>query len=294
MLKFRIPEIFLGAFLAVAIFAMGMLFASSLTPRVQNAGPQQTPEHQTANKINTDSDKAQSLWVPTDSVGLYTLVLAVFTGLLVAVSTGQGYFLLRADKTARIAANAAVTQANAIIGAERPYVFFKITKPGLLFAQNAIIIPDPDTNGRLHFELINAGRTPAMLEEVKGNYTVIEGITDAPAPLDPMKDRGRLLPVGTISTVNSPFSQATNLFDEENAPEIRKMMSPNVWESRRIFCHGYIRYADAFGNHYITGFLAAFSPRHGAWALRGGKQYNYSRQENLEDIPPHPGYPGEE
>src|ERR1700694_1242854 len=216
---------------------------------------------------------------------VFTIVIAIFTTVLAIFTIGFA-------GSTRLAAHAAVTQANAIINAERPYVFFKITKPGLAFP-HMLIIPDTDTMGRLHYELINAGRTPAMLEEVKEIYTVIEGITDAPAPIDPMKDRGRLLPVGTISTTNSPFSQATNLFDEKNAPDIRKMMCPKAWANRRIFCQGFIRYFDAFGNHYITGFLAAFSPQHAAWALRGGKQYNYSRQENPRDIPPHPEYPGE-
>jgi hypothetical protein len=96
---------------------MGILFASSFTPQVQNAAPHQTAEHQTFNKINENGDNVQSLWVPIDSVGLYTLVLAVFTGLLVGVSGVQGYFLLRADKTARIAANAADLSARAAIAA---------------------------------------------------------------------------------------------------------------------------------------------------------------------------------
>jgi hypothetical protein len=113
-MRFRTPELFLGAFLAVAIFAMGMLFASSRLLPSPNATPRQTVE-------------VQSLWVPTDSVGLYTLVLAAFTALLVVVSGIQGYFLLRADKTARIAANAAQLSAESahglalpIIGAESP------------------------------------------------------------------------------------------------------------------------------------------------------------------------------
>jgi hypothetical protein len=103
-----IPEIFLGAFLAIAIFAMGMLFASSwfFQPCIRG-----------------EIAGVQSLWVPTDSVGLYTLVLAAFTGLLFIVSALQGYFLLRADKTARIAANAANLSARATIGVESPKLF---------------------------------------------------------------------------------------------------------------------------------------------------------------------------
>src|ERR1700730_6083225 len=104
-MRFRTPKIFLGAFLAVAIFAMGMLFASSFQP--QSYKQTATAEQQPSDKKIENHAQTQSLWVPTDSVGLYTLVLAVFTGLLTIVSAGQGYFLLRADKNARISAEAA-------------------------------------------------------------------------------------------------------------------------------------------------------------------------------------------
>lgn len=301
MHRFRTPELFLGCFLTVAVFATGMLFVNRQqpAPTAQSVKQQETPGqgHKTE---NPDAELTGSTWLTKDAGGFFTFGL-------VAVGIGQAilfFIQLRymrvgmrdatiAAYSARDGAIAAKTQAVAIVQAERPYVFFKITKPGLSFSQYEKIIPDIGTKGRLRFDLVNAGKTPAMLEEFKEIYRVMEGMTDTPAPLDPMKDRGRLLPVGTISTANSPYSRATNLF-AGNAPEIRKMLEPEAWKDRRIFCQGFVRYSDAFGNRYITGFLAAFSPRHRDWALRGGKKYNYSRQEKREDIPPHPDYPGED
>jgi len=58
----------------------------------------------------------------------------------------------------------------------------------------------------------------------------------------------------------------------------------------RICFHGFVRYRDAFGAHYINGFLAIFNSSGGAWLLRGGNEHNYSRTENPEDVPPHPDY----
>jgi hypothetical protein len=243
----------------------------------------------------------------TQRLAEYTKWLAVFTLALFLGAIGQAalfFVQLRymrkgmddakvAAEAAKAASEAAKTQALATIQAERPYIVFKISQPGLAF-EKALIIPDTSTNGRLRFEIINAGKTPAMLEEFKELYPVVEGRADPPAPLDPMKDRGTLLPVGTISPINSPYSRATNLFAEEKVPQIRKMLQPKAWNDRRLFCQGFIRYSDTFGNCYITGFLAAFSPTHSDWALRGGKQYNYSHQERREDIPPHPDYPGED
>jgi hypothetical protein len=131
-MRFRTPEIFLGAFLAVAVFAMGMLFASSGLPPMRNSPPQQSADQQDVTKTATEySSTIESLWIPTDSVGLYTLVLAAFTALLVGVSGWQGYFLLRADNTTRIAANAATKSANAAFAAERARFFIEIESHNL-------------------------------------------------------------------------------------------------------------------------------------------------------------------
>ncbi len=64
------------------------------------------------------AEPAHSLWVPTDPVGLYTLVLAVFTAVLALVSIFQGFILIRSDKTARISAEAAKRSADAAVAAE--------------------------------------------------------------------------------------------------------------------------------------------------------------------------------
>jgi hypothetical protein len=167
-MRFRVPEIVLGAFLTVAVFAVGVLFSSGHRPI--NDGPKQHSTEQSAQKIAEHSAKTESLWVPTDSVGLYTLVLAVFTGLLVGVSGIQGYFLLRADKTARIAANAADLNARASIALALPII--AATTPELLEVDHAIADGEPYAGSPIlglpnKFSMIptikfeNEGQTPA-------------------------------------------------------------------------------------------------------------------------------------
>jgi hypothetical protein len=140
-MKFRTPELFLGVLLAVAVFAMGMLFASS--PFLQSQSHEQvaSTQHQAEGKKPEGRENTQSLWVPSDSVGLYTLVLAIFTLLLVFVSGAQGYFLLRADKTARITAEAADLSAKAAIGLQLPIV--RADVPHLLFYKKDPNAPNP-------------------------------------------------------------------------------------------------------------------------------------------------------
>jgi len=97
--RLRIPEIVLGAMFTVAVFAMGMTFESLRHP------PQKSEQRTSAEKTD---EKAKDISADK-RIADYTMWLAIFTGLLVAVSGVQGYFLLRADKTARITAKAAKT-----------------------------------------------------------------------------------------------------------------------------------------------------------------------------------------
>jgi hypothetical protein len=91
-MKFRIPEIFLGAFLAVAIFAMGYVIALSNHPDT----PQQNYTAQTA---ETKSQKDL-----TDArLADYTFLLALFTGLLAASTIGLWIVTNKAAEAAKAA-----------------------------------------------------------------------------------------------------------------------------------------------------------------------------------------------
>jgi hypothetical protein len=72
-MKFRVPEIFLGVFLAVAIFAMGMLFASSIfPPNVKRETAAQNHSQQEASKPSTDERIADyTWWLPATLDKLY-------------------------------------------------------------------------------------------------------------------------------------------------------------------------------------------------------------------------------
>lgn len=129
---------------------------------------------QKAKEKIADYNKPRSLWVPTDSVGLYTLALSVFTALLVVVSASQGYFLLRADKTARIAANAAAHAAEAQIAIEGGRLICQPTTTTYWDQVGQWVSrypnsPDMTLNNRaigIQFVLKNYGKTPATLREI--------------------------------------------------------------------------------------------------------------------------------
>jgi hypothetical protein len=99
-----------------------------------------------------------------ERLAAYTLWLAIFTGLLVVISGVQGYFLLRADKTARITANAAKLSAEAAIGVELPKLFVKKIE---------LIRVEP-TFGTVEITITNYGRTPAFVFWESAEYRVGE------------------------------------------------------------------------------------------------------------------------
>jgi hypothetical protein len=167
-IRFYFPEIVFGVLLAVAIFALGMVFESSRPShqRQQHAASEQKPP----DKAAEHQHETQSLWIPTDSVGLYTLVLAVFTGLLVAVSGFQGYFLLRSDRTARISAEAAKKSADHIPRVERAYI--------------AAGGPLSKKKGNFHkcfeIDVANYGKTPAYLNGFTAGFSDKKGLGSPP------------------------------------------------------------------------------------------------------------------
>jgi hypothetical protein len=86
-MKFRVPDLVLGALLMVAIFAMGMLFASSLP-----APPKHQAEYQSSAEKTTKEDVKHGFWEKTadDPVAYFTLWLMGFTGIMALATIGLG------------------------------------------------------------------------------------------------------------------------------------------------------------------------------------------------------------
>jgi hypothetical protein len=67
--------------------------------------------HQEANRTGDHQGQNLSLWYPISPLDRYTLLLVVFSAGLTGASIWQGFFLLRADNTARTTADAALKGA---------------------------------------------------------------------------------------------------------------------------------------------------------------------------------------
>jgi hypothetical protein len=159
--RFYFPEIFFGMLLAIALIALGFVFASSgcFSPT------QQITANHTDDK-KPDSQKGKSLWIPEDSTGFFTLWVALFTGIL-ALSTIKLYGATRdsaaaAQKQATISAN--VEGPLPVVAALKLVQYQQI--PG------EVVVADPlppgpiQANCRILLLIENKGRTPLRCIEL--------------------------------------------------------------------------------------------------------------------------------
>jgi hypothetical protein len=121
----------------------------------QNSGT----ANQAEKKSDANGSEAKSVWVPTDSIGLYTLVLSIFTAVLAVATIGLGilsYFQIRLARTEFIASH-------------RPLLAIRFVE---------ISLDESDKVG-VEFGVINAGTSDAI---VTGSSVVADFLPDTEWP----------------------------------------------------------------------------------------------------------------
>lgn len=180
--------------LAVCVALSTALVVSVVAPfqppqhEQQQSNPEQKAESKTA-----EHKPAKSLWERTheDAVAFYTFVLSCFTGLLVIVTATQIGFLIRADKTARMAAEAAILSAKAAIGMELPIIradrvpglinVAKPPSPEAPFLGGVYVQGIPNRYSVIQsIDLKNFGRTPAFPIKLVAGWKVVKVLPDEP------------------------------------------------------------------------------------------------------------------
>jgi hypothetical protein len=217
-MKFRTPELFLGAFLAVAIFAMGMLFASSKYSET----PQQNNPNQTSETKSYESHQSKAIWIPEDATGFFTLWIAAFTAVLAIstiglwASTRRG-ILSQADDT-RILQRAYIRAV--------PKGVDTMTAGGFV--------------GHVSFE--NEGRLPATNFKWIIKELTIESDTWKPPKLNDndLLEYSSIVPVAGIFRRWTPISPG------------------NPVEDKYWFVWGRVRYLDGFGKERFVDFCHSY------------------------------------
>jgi hypothetical protein len=211
-------------------------------------------------------------WTTHDAVSFYTFVLAIFTGVLGSVAIVQIRYLIRADKTARVAADAAKKSADATTAIESPYLLVKITSAGLPIERGSKKI-HLKYAGAMKYKFVNHGRTPAILKEI---YCKFDQPDRFPEPIDVSKTGGTQMPGGTIV-------EAAKESDEYALPFMGTISEdPMIIATNPCYFLGFVKYTDIFNNDITTGFCFLYHAP-GEYFLVGGDQYNYRKQERKKD-----------
>jgi hypothetical protein len=249
MHRFRIPEIFLGCFLTVAVFAAGMLFADrpNSSPSAQSQGTK-APEQPAENK---GEPKASWQGFATDPIAALTLCL-VFVGVAQAVLFYVQLKLIREALTpAKAAAQAAADAARIARNADRPY--FSPFVPEL---RNWIEVIETDNvfqNLEVHLDITNIGRGVGFVDSYGIAHEFCRDGQQGGAAIAVRNELGRVpLRADSRWEAGAPF--------ENIQIETTERLAALLEFRTTLFVYGYVRYYDLFGIFRKTGFMFQFIP----------------------------------
>jgi hypothetical protein len=194
-----------------------------------------------------NTTRTEQLEKPDDRIAEYTLWLAVLTGGLVLVSAGQGYFLLRADRTARMSAEAAQAQTHNFTKLERPYIYV-FNPEGLGLESNR-----EDPFYFVKYQVANYGKTPATIDGVFIGISV-GSLPDESYQVGPWHEL-RVSPIMTPDqkstglTAAVPETVAIGEYAGENTPPTP---APDLTDEEEFFFRVLIKYHGPFSRGHET------------------------------------------
>lgn len=211
-------------------------------------------------------------WSTHDAITFFTFVLSIFTGALVVVSFIQIRFLIRADKTARISADAAFLQARAAVAAElSEFLIGKIdlvpypdAPPG---QSDVIVAPGPlqQSEMRVVVTVKNLGRTRSRMNELCVEWLVVDRTSPNINPDPPLAPAyNNRLGISHIfandELMSLKWSGETNSIIYITDEQRRAINANAAW----LWIYGSIRYSDFLKDEYEIGFAAHWEATAGA------------------------------
>jgi hypothetical protein len=266
-MKFRLPEIVLGSFLTVAVFAVGMLFASSYqpSPAAKNQSQQSEPAGQNragpATSHANDGQAAQHKEEKNEfwSAKLTDWLLAVFTFFLVAFT---GALVRSTNRLWKAALDQARVSENAFAQLEGPVI--EANRITLDVIQGPAGPGDPAPT--VKFWLKNRGRGPGFIVRAFGRLIALpHGVK---IPLAPQYGKPQLSNMALAAGEETPDSLDFVLEAPNGAPE------PEL----ALVFYGYVEYRGVFGG--VSTWAWGLSPsKSGRFNVVGGTAYNYRKYE---------------
>jgi hypothetical protein len=209
-------------------------------------------------------ERLSIIWDRTwnDPVAFYTLILGIFTALLALVSMGQGWFLYRADKTARRTADAALMHARAAVAADSPILVIngiKLVQYPSAASQEAMadhVEPGPIPSFcRILVSIGNEGRTILRLIELCIEQLVAPQLPAGPTYISVEALGGGLRAGQSLWFRSGDLISGVTL---SNADSVAIAAG-----SSYFWVYGYVGYLDLLGQPQQHKFLTRWDIHHG-------------------------------
>lgn len=277
-LKLRFPEIAIGIFLTVAIFAMGMVFESSNGPL-----PKQPPRAYAAQENSAHPPGGGFWhWLTHDAAGFFTLWLVIVGGGQIVLFYWQLRLIRKTLGPAQVAAEAAKESADALVAAEaaRLLIYPKsnslydsVVKFGVIWDKSPEMGNLSSRPGAV-FVLKNYGKTPATLMGAdvflrchEGEPPTIDGSgSSVELPLETVIASGSFTPELIVGVENTLTMQ--DAIDIAGA-------------KKSIWLYGTITYSDVFERICDQKFLFRLHPTNGSF-IRYYDRSTYRKPKHYE------------
>jgi hypothetical protein len=215
---------------------------------------------------------------PEERIAYWTIWLASFTGLLAFISMIQIWFLTRADKTARITADAAyksaVTAESALEQTSAPYLDVVVSLKDAVIHRmvGGQTVVDLMGGDFAEYVIHNYGNSPAFVLEFYHGCIVSRTIPEKTAFPPLQTNLRKTIVVGGMREappIAIPFPAGGISAADANEA---------VWVSLQI------RYRDVFMKQYISTFCLAYNQTRATFSAQGGPQYNQRRKLTDEEL----------
>jgi hypothetical protein len=237
---------------------------SDPSPAADNGPDQNQPTKSLRQRLSV-------IWNRTwdDPVAFYTFVLSIFTALVAIISATQIVFLIRTDKLTRISVRAAQKSADALPAIERSYIFLRIEnyhiQPKTIVSQGRA---SPPKSLSVRYTLINHGKTPAIVREIKVG---IKCSTDDLSPQAWRELEAIRIPADVLASGEA--LKEGGLWVSDNEPFTDAFGVQLLKGTAFIYFFGHIAYQDVFGNERETQFCWRMAQK--SFTEWGGEKHNY-------------------
>jgi hypothetical protein len=255
-MKFRTPELFLGCLLTIAVFAMGMLFASS------GQAPQSAQQ----------TEVIGSTWLTKDAAGFFAGLQFLVLGIQAVLFFYQLRLIRESLDDAKVVSLAATRQArvaeDTLNKIERPYLFvFNVSRLKVDRWEDA---EGDGVRLCVTYSVANYGKLPAVIEDMQVSLSVFT------EPLSPANfDFNHPLAISAVLVPGEPRNDLDEGLEWNDFGSDEYGNDVPNFGSNDLFFWVVIRYRGTFSGGHVTRACWRYDERTGRLVeFNGGPEHN--------------------